>query len=58
MARRLTALFGPAIISGTKTYKIKGHGLGNAIPHQIIDKGVVTEAGMVRFRSSSITEWF
>ncbi len=39
-------LFGPAVISGTKTYKIKGHGLGNPIPHQIIDeKGEVSEGG-------------
>lgn len=39
-------LFGPGIISGTKTYKIVGHGMGNPIPHQIVDeKGAVSEGG-------------
>jgi branched-chain amino acid transport system substrate-binding protein len=41
----VSSLFGPAIISGTKTYHIKGHGLSHAHPNQILDKGVVTDAG-------------
>ncbi len=41
----INSLFGPAIISGTKTYKIKGHGLSHAHPNQILDKGAVTDAG-------------
>jgi hypothetical protein len=41
----VNSLFGPAIISGTKTYHIKGHGLSHAHPNQILDKGVVTDAG-------------
>ena len=44
----INTLFGPAVISGTKTYKIKGHGLGNPIPHQIIDeKGEIIEGGWI-----------
>jgi len=39
-------LFGPGIISGTKTYKITGHGMGNPVPHEIIDeKGEISEGG-------------
>jgi len=42
----IKTLFGPGIISGTKTYNIKGHGLGNPVPHQIInEKGEVSEGG-------------
>lgn len=42
----INTLHGPAIISGTKTYKIAGHGLGNPCPHEIIDeKGEVIEGG-------------
>ncbi len=41
----VASLFGPAVISGTKTYKMKGHGLSHAHPNQILDKGVVTDAG-------------
>ena len=42
----IKTLYGPGIISGTKTYKIKGHGLGNPIPHQIVnERGEVSEGG-------------
>ena len=41
----VNSLFGPAIISGTKTYHIKGHGLSHAHPNQILDRGIVTDAG-------------
>jgi branched-chain amino acid transport system substrate-binding protein len=42
----IKTLYGPGIISGTKTYKIKGHGLGNPIPHEITnERGEVSEGG-------------
>jgi branched-chain amino acid transport system substrate-binding protein len=41
----INSLFGPAVISGTKTYGIKGHGLSHGHPNQMLDKGVVTDAG-------------
>jgi len=43
--QKVNSLFGPGYISGTKTYGIKGHGLGHAHPHQKLDKGVITDAG-------------
>ena len=50
----VNSLFGPAVISGTKTYKIKGHGLSHAHPNQILDKGVVTDAGWAEAGASSV----
>ena len=39
-------LYGPGTISGTKTYKIAGHGLGHPCPHEIVDeKGELSEGG-------------
>ncbi|MBN2060005.1 MAG: hypothetical protein JW882_06265 [Deltaproteobacteria bacterium] len=42
----VNSLFGPAYISGTQTYGgLKGHGLGHAHPHQILDNATVTNGG-------------
>jgi hypothetical protein len=45
----LNTLFGPAIISGTKTYGIKGHGLAHAESFHQTDKGEVSSLGWSPF---------
>jgi len=39
------SLFGPAIISGTKTFGIKGHSCGHAWPNMVIDNGKCSVIG-------------
>ena len=43
--QKIDSLVGPAIISGTKTFGIRGHGIATAHPGQLIDNGEVTDLG-------------